>query len=327
MPPSLSLSCVCQNHGVILADADHDHAVNALVGSAFGAAGQRCMALSTAIFVGDSSRWIEDVKERAAKLKVGAGHKADTDVGPVISADSLQRIHSLLASAEAEGARIVLDGRSVAPPADSPHGNFLGPTIVADVNTDMRIYREEVFGPVLVCLNAHSLADAIKLVNSNPYGNGTAIFTTSGAHARQFQYEIDVGQVGINVSAIQTINSPHHTTLQPHWLHTTATLGVLMVRCCPPVSRPSLSLLSALSSLRCLACAVCCCVVVLRFPFPCLSPSFLSLAVAAVSEAVLTSTASRASTSSLKPRQSPATGMSERERRQLSTPQCRCSDR
>ena len=157
------------------------------------------MALSTAVFVGESSRWIEDVKERAAKLKVGAGHKPDTDVGPVISKEALQRIHSLLASAEAEGARIVLDGRSVKPPADSPQGNFLGPTIVADVHTGMRIYQEEVFGPVLVCLNAASLPDAIKLVNSSPYGNGTAVFTTSGAHARQFQYEIDVGQVGINV--------------------------------------------------------------------------------------------------------------------------------
>ena len=203
---------MCQNHGVILADADHEHAVNALVGSAFGAAGQRCMALSTAVFVGESSSWIEDVKEKAMKLKVGEGHKPDTDVGPVISADSLQRIHSLLASAEKEGARIVLDGRSVQPPADCAQGNFLGPTIVADVHTGMRIYKEEVFGPVLVCLNVPSLAEAIKLVNSNPYGNGTAIFTTSGAHARHFQYEIDVGQVGVNVSP----STAHSAALPPH---------------------------------------------------------------------------------------------------------------
>ena len=216
---ALSSSVVLlQNHGVILPDADHDHAVNALVGSAFGAAGQRCMALSTAVFVGESSRWIEDVKERAARLKVGEGHKPDTDVGPVISRESLQRIHLLLSSAEKEGARIVLDGRSVKPPADCPQGNFLGPTIVADVDPSMRVYKEEVFGPVLVCLNAPSLADAIQLVNNNPYGNGTAIFTTSGAHARQFQYEIDVGQVGINVS---TQHTPHCTAL-----HTLSTHGM-----------------------------------------------------------------------------------------------------
>ena len=175
------------------------------------------MALSTAVFVGESSRWIEEVKEKATKLKVGEGHQADTDVGPVISKDSLQRIHSLLDSAEKEGARILLDGRSIQPPADWPHGNFIGPTIVADVTPSMRIYKEEVFGPVLVCLNVASLADAIKLVNSNPYGNGTAIFTTSGAHARQFQYEIDVGQVGINVSPLNT-TSQHATALHPRRL-------------------------------------------------------------------------------------------------------------
>ena len=224
----VSLRCLTQNHGVILPDADHDHAINALVGSAFGAAGQRCMALSTAVFVGESSRWIEDVKERAAKLRVGPGLKHDTDVGPVISRDSLQRIHSLLDSAEKEGARIVLDGRSVQPPADCPNGNFLGPTIVADVKPGMRIYDEEVFGPVLICLKAASLADAIKLVNSNPYGNGTAIFTTSGAHARQFQYEIDVGQVGVNVSS-----QPHtkQRCAAPHGVLRTATVGTWWTCC------------------------------------------------------------------------------------------------
>ena len=274
--------CVAaQNHGVILPDADHDHAVNALVGSAFGAAGQRCMALSTAVFVGDSSRWIEDVKEKAIKLRVGAGHQSDTDVGPVISRESLQRIHSLLDSAEKEGARIVLDGRSVQPPPECPHGNFIGPTIVADVTPSMRIYKEEVFGPVLVCLTAPSLAAAIQLVNSNPYGNGTAVFTTSGAHARQFQYEIDVGQVGINVSAAP---SQHAPSLQPHQPptqpHASPSFELTPLR-------PQFSLLFNPCPLRVsAACGV-------RFPSLCLCLSFRSPAVAAVSGAAPTSMASR----------------------------------
>ena len=201
---SCVLCAVCcvqgaKNHGVILPDADREHCVSALVGSAFGAAGQRCMALSTAIFVGDSHSWLDEVKDKASRLKVGEGHAADTDVGPVISADSLKRIHELIASAEQEGARVILDGRKVSPPTSYPRGNFIGPTIVDGVTPSMRIYREEVFGPVLVCLQKESLLSAIALINSNPYGNGTAVFTTSGAAARQFQYEVDVGQVGINV--------------------------------------------------------------------------------------------------------------------------------
>ena len=157
------------------------------------------MALSTAIFVGESHSWLEEVKEKASKLRVGEGHAADTDVGPVISKESLQRIHDLIASAEQEGAKVILDGRKVSGPSSFPRGNFIGPTIIDGVTPSMRIYREEVFGPVLICLHEQSLASAIDLINRNPYGNGTAVFTTSGASARQFQYEVDVGQVGVNV--------------------------------------------------------------------------------------------------------------------------------
>ena len=189
-----------KNHGVILPDADRDHCLNALVGSAFGAAGQRCMALSTAVFVGQAHDWLPELVAKARQLKVGEGHAADTDVGPVISVDAVRRIHDLIASAEKDGARVILDGRRVQAPAQFPRGNFIGPTVVDGVTPSMRIYKEEVFGPVLVCLHESSLDSAIALVNANPYGNGTAVFTTSGAAARQFQYEIDVGQVGVNVA-------------------------------------------------------------------------------------------------------------------------------
>ena len=169
-----------KNHGVILPDADREHCINALLGAAFGAAGQRCMALSTAIFVGESHQWLEELTEKAKKLKVGEGHAADTDVGPVISRESLQRIKDLIASAEAEGARVVLDGRKATPPSGFAKGNFIGPTIVDGVKPSMRIYKEEVFGPVLICLQEHSLDSAIQLINNNPYGNGTGLFTTVG---------------------------------------------------------------------------------------------------------------------------------------------------
>jgi len=188
-----------KNHGVILPDADKEQCISAMTGAAFGAAGQRCMALSTAVFVGESESWIHEIAEKAKVLKLGPGHGADTDIGPVITKESLSRIHSLIESAEKEGATILLDGRKAQKPADYPNGNFIGPTIITNVTPQMTCYKEEVFGPVLVCLKASNLEEAIELVNKNPYGNGCAVFTTSGANAREFQYSIDVGQVGINV--------------------------------------------------------------------------------------------------------------------------------
>lgn len=187
-----------KNHGVILADANKEHTLNQLAGAAFGAAGQRCMALSTAVFVGEAREWIPDLVKRAQTLKVNAGHVPGTDVGPVISPQSKQRIHNLIESGVKEGAKLVLDGRNIKV-AGFEKGNFVGPTILTEVTPSMQCYREEIFGPVLICLSAETLDDAIEIINNNPYGNGTAIFTNNGATARKFVNQIDVGQVGVNV--------------------------------------------------------------------------------------------------------------------------------
>jgi malonate-semialdehyde dehydrogenase (acetylating) / methylmalonate-semialdehyde dehydrogenase len=183
---------------VILPDANKNATLNQLAGAAFGAAGQRCMALSTAIFVGEARQWIPDLVERASKLKVGPGHEPGVDVGPVISPQSKERILSLIQSGADEGAKIVLDGRNITV-QKFEKGNFVGPTILTEVTPAMKCYKEEIFGPVLVCLSAETLDDAIEIINKNPYGNGTAIFTSNGATARKFVNEIDVGQVGVNV--------------------------------------------------------------------------------------------------------------------------------
>lgn len=181
-----------------MADANKEHTLNQLAGAAFGAAGQRCMALSTAIFVGEAKKWIPDLVERAQKLKVNAGHVPGTDLGPVISPQSKKRIHDLIESGIKEGAKLVLDGRGITVKGFEK-GNFVGPTILTDVTPSMKCYKEEIFGPVLVCLAVDSFDDAISMINNNPYGNGTAIFTNNGATARKFVNQIDVGQVGINV--------------------------------------------------------------------------------------------------------------------------------
>jgi len=187
-----------KNHGVIMPDANKEQTLNQLVGAAFGAAGQRCMALTTAVFVGEAQTWLPDLVDRARKLKVNAGHEPDADLGPVISPQSKARICSLVESGVQDGAKLLLDGRNVVVPGYEK-GNFVGPTILTDVQPTMKCYTEEIFGPVLVTLSVDTLDDAINLINSNPYGNGTAIFTTNGATARKFTQEIDVGQVGVNV--------------------------------------------------------------------------------------------------------------------------------
>lgn len=187
-----------KNHGVVLPDANKEDTLNQLVGAAFGAAGQRCMALSTAIFVGKAKNWITDLKIRAEKLKVNAGHVPGTDLGPVISPKAKERILSLVQSGVDEGATLLLDGRGISVPGYE-QGNFVGPTILTDVKPNMLCYKEEIFGPVLICLNVDTLDEAIAIINANPYGNGTALFTTNGAAARKFTFEADCGQVGINV--------------------------------------------------------------------------------------------------------------------------------
>ncbi|XP_018026739.1 probable methylmalonate-semialdehyde dehydrogenase [acylating], mitochondrial [Hyalella azteca] len=187
-----------KNHGVIMPDANKDNTITQLVGAAFGAAGQRCMALSTAVFVGEARNWLPDLVAKAKALKVNAGHEPGADLGPVISPQAKNRIASLVQSGIDEGAECLLDGRDIKVPGYE-HGNFIGPTILSDVKPNMKCYTEEIFGPVLVAVSVDTLDDAIELINSNPYGNGTAIFTTNGATARKFTNEIDVGQIGVNV--------------------------------------------------------------------------------------------------------------------------------
>ena len=187
-----------KNHAVVLPDANKEQSLNALVGAGFGAAGQRCMATSVAVLVGDANKWIPDIVEKAKTLKVNAGTEKGADLGPVISKQALARIEGLIEDGVKEGAKLELDGRKPKV-AGYDNGNFVAPTIFSGVNAHHKVYTQEIFGPVLVIVSVDTLDEAIAFVNANPFGNGTGIFTQSGAAARQFQNEIDVGQVGINV--------------------------------------------------------------------------------------------------------------------------------
>lgn len=187
-----------KNHAAVMPDCNKNQFLNAIVGAAFGAAGQRCMALSTLVMVGETKEWLIELAESAKKLQVNGGFEEGADLGPVITPQSKARIESLIASAEEEGATILLDGRGFKP-EKYPNGNWVGPTIITNVTKDMKCYKEEIFGPVLVCLNVDTLDEAIDLINQNEYGNGTAIFTRSGATAETFRRNIEAGQVGINV--------------------------------------------------------------------------------------------------------------------------------
>lgn len=187
-----------KNHCVVMPDANKNKTISQIVGAAFGAAGQRCMALSVAVFVGKSKHWIPEIVKAAETLKVNAGHVPHTDLGPVISPQSKQRILELVDSGIKDGAKIDLDGRQIVVPGYEK-GNFVGPTVLSDVQTHMRCYTEEIFGPVLLCMFAATLDDAISIINRNPYGNGSAIFTTNGATARSYIHRIETGQVGVNV--------------------------------------------------------------------------------------------------------------------------------
>ncbi|WP_340524656.1 CoA-acylating methylmalonate-semialdehyde dehydrogenase, partial [Cupriavidus necator] len=187
-----------KNHAVVLPDANREQTVNALVGAGFGAAGQRCMATSVLVLVGPSREWLPELVEKAKTLKINAGHEPGTDVGPVISKAAKARVEGLIDAGVKEGATLLLDGRNVKVPGYE-NGNFVGPTIFSGVRTDMSIYTQEIFGPVIVVLEVDTLDEAIDLVNRNPMGNGVGLFTQSGAAARKFQSEIDVGQVGINI--------------------------------------------------------------------------------------------------------------------------------
>ena len=187
-----------KNHAIVLPDANKEQTLNAIAGAAFGAAGQRCMAVSVAILVGEANEWIPDLVAKARSLKVSGGTEANTDVGPLVSCAALDRVSGLIERGAQEGAKLELDGRNPQV-AGYAKGNFVGPTVFSGVTPQMTIYREEIFGPVLCVVSAKTFDEAIELINANPNGNGTALFTRSGAAARHFKEEIDVGQVGINV--------------------------------------------------------------------------------------------------------------------------------
>ncbi|WP_114700127.1 CoA-acylating methylmalonate-semialdehyde dehydrogenase [Psychrobacter proteolyticus] len=186
-----------KNHGVILPDANKEQTLNQLAGAAFGAAGQRCMALSVVVLVGAAGEWIDEIKAKAESLVVSAG-KNDKDLGPLISPAAKARVEHLIGTGVEEGASLILDGRGITVEGFEK-GNFVGPTIFDNVTSDMQIYQQEIFGPVLCIMRANSLDEAIELLNANPHGNGTAIFTQSGAAAHKFQQDIQVGQIGINL--------------------------------------------------------------------------------------------------------------------------------
>jgi len=187
-----------KNHCVIMPDANKQQVINNLVGSSVGAAGQRCMAISVAVFVGAAKEWIPEVAEAIAKVRPGAWNDENAAYGPVISPQAKERVEALITQGEKEGAKLLVDGRNCE--VDGlPKGNWVGPTVFSSVTPDMEVYKTEIFGPVLCTTEVDSLDDALELVNNNPYGNGTSIFTASGAAARKYQHEVEVGQVGINI--------------------------------------------------------------------------------------------------------------------------------
>ena len=188
-----------KNHAVVMPDADLAFATDAIMGAAYGSAGARCMAISAVVAVGDAGdRLVAALAEKARTLKVGPSMADGSEMGPVVTAEHRARIVGYIDAGVAAGAALVVDGRGLSI-AGHEQGFFVGPTLFDRVSTDMTIYTDEIFGPVLVVLRAASLDEAIAIVNANPYGNGTAIFTRSGAAARAFEHEVQVGMVGINV--------------------------------------------------------------------------------------------------------------------------------
>jgi malonate-semialdehyde dehydrogenase (acetylating)/methylmalonate-semialdehyde dehydrogenase len=188
-----------KNHAVVLPDADLDFAAEALVGAAYGSAGERCMAVSVVVAVGEAGDPLRDrLADRARRIAVGPGDRHESEMGPVITCAARDRIVGLIDRGVAEGAALVVDGRKPSIPGHD-NGFFVGPTLFDRTRPEMAIYSEEIFGPVLVMVRSESLDEAIALINANPYANGAALFTRSGYAARRFQQHAEVGMVGINV--------------------------------------------------------------------------------------------------------------------------------
>jgi len=191
-----------KNHAVILPDADLDLAADAMINAGFGSAGERCMAISACVAVGPiADDLVAKIAERARGIKTGDGTR-DADMGPLVTKAHRDKVASYIDAGEADGAKIVVDGRNVTSEAGAerdPAGFWLGPTLIDNVTPAMSIYTDEIFGPVLSVVRVGCFDEALQLVNDNPYGNGTAIFTNDGGAARRFQNEVEVGMVGINV--------------------------------------------------------------------------------------------------------------------------------
>ncbi|HEY5839879.1 MAG TPA: CoA-acylating methylmalonate-semialdehyde dehydrogenase [Mycobacterium sp.] len=187
-----------KNHAVILPDADLDLAADAMVNAGFGSAGERCMAISAAVAVGPiADDLVAKIAERTIPLKTGDGTK-DSDMGPLVTKAHRDKVASYIDAGEADGAKIVVDGRTVQADGGA-EGFWLGPTHNYHVTPEMSVYTDEIFGPVLAVVRVETYDDALRLINDNPYGNGTAIFTNDGGAARRFQNEVEVGMIGINV--------------------------------------------------------------------------------------------------------------------------------
>ncbi len=187
-----------KNHMVVLPDADVDMAADAAVSAAYGSAGERCMAVSVVVAVGDvGDRLVDAIAARLPKLRIGIGTDPDSEMGPLITREHRDKVAGYIGQGSDAGATVVVDGRE----ADLPEGDgfFLGVTLLDHVTRDMAVYTDEIFGPVLCVVREDNYADAVKLVNDNEWGNGTAIFTRDGGAARQFQFEVEAGMVGVNV--------------------------------------------------------------------------------------------------------------------------------
>jgi malonate-semialdehyde dehydrogenase (acetylating)/methylmalonate-semialdehyde dehydrogenase len=186
-----------KNHMIVLPDADIDMAADAAVSAAYGSAGERCMAVSHVVAVGDAAdSLVEAIKERLPKIKVGNGLEPDVEMGPLVTREHRDKVASYLDKGRDQGATVVADGRETAPDGD---GFFLGVSLIDDVTPEMDVYKDEIFGPVLSVSRVGTYDEALRMVNENPYGNGTAIFTRDGGVARQFQFDVQAGMVGINV--------------------------------------------------------------------------------------------------------------------------------
>jgi len=187
-----------KNHMLVLPDADLDLAADQAVNAGYGSAGERCMAISVVLAVGDiGDELVSKIKERTVGLRTGDGTRS-CDMGPLVTAQAQERVSGYIDAGESAGAELVVDGRRPEVDADG-EGFFVGPTLFDHVRTDMSIYTDEIFGPVLSVVRVDSYEEGVKLINDNPYGNGTAIFTNDGGAARQFQYEVKVGMIGVNV--------------------------------------------------------------------------------------------------------------------------------